>query len=533
MSEKFEIENKVKKVKKNYRAYNQGESMFIVFDERYISPNSLVAHVNKVVDNLDLSKFNIEIEKNEFEKGGRPGYNPLAKIKVIIMSYCNDIYSSRKMEERCNIDIEYVYLTGNAIIDHSTISRFIQNNKEALLEIASQVLYILDEKGFLSKDLTVVDSTKIKGNASKRFNGTLEDFKNKKEKLEEHVKTMVDKHIKSDDEESKKTIENKIEDTQAEIKKIDEFLKNVNKEESRKTYNLTDADTRKMKTADGAYINGYLAQVAVEEKNHFIVATEVFSESNDYNCGPEFIKSIPVIEEQLNKKNKTEVELNNIENENKSQQNEIDNNKESEEKKTIKILTDGGYGNIDLLVELEQNNIDAYIPVSKIISGAESSEKIEESKNKINAAHCELKEKNGGIILECPGKQQMSKHGENKEKNKEDRNIFVPDPKKCKQCGFNKRCYGTIKNRKTFKITKSICEHYQTIQRMREKLESEQGKEIYAKRKTIIEHVNGEIKELHHFRAFSYRGRKKVNVQWGLVCLAYNIRKWHKLEKAA
>ncbi len=312
-------------------------------------------------------KFNIEIEVEEFERGGRPGYNPLAKIKVIIMSYCNDIYSSRKVEERCN------------------------------------------------------------------------------------------------------------------------------------TYNLTDDDTRKMKTADGAYINGYLAQVAVEGENHFIVATEVFSESNDSNCGSAFIKSIPVIEEQINKKNKTEVELNNIENESKSQREEIDNNKDSEKKTSLKILTDGGYGEIDLLVELEQNNIDAYIPISKTISGSENGENKEEIKDKINAAHCELKEKNGEIILECPGK----------------------------------RCYGTIKNRKTFKITKSICEHYQTIQRMRDKLESEQGKKIYAKRKTIIEHVNGEIKELHHFRAFSYRGRKKVNVQWGLVCLAYNIRKWHKLEKAA
>lgn len=519
MPEKLEIEKKKRKVKKKYREYNQGEPMFIVFDERYISPNSLVAHINKVVDNLDLTKFNIEIEEEEFEKGGRPGYNPLAKIKVIIMSYCNDLYSSRKMEERCNTDIEYVYLTGNTVIDHSTISRFIKKYKDGLSEITNQILYILEQKGFLSQDLIVVDSTKIKGNASKKFNGTIEDFKKKKEKLEERVKTMVENHLKTDDEESKETIKNKIEDAETEIKKIKEFIKAINKDDERKTYNLTDGDTRKMKTADGAYINGYLAQVAVEGKNHFIVATEVFSESNDAVCGPEFIKSIPAIKKQIEQNQETEREINKSE--------------ESAAQKTQTILADGGYGKIDLAVELEEKKIDAYIPFAKTIIGAESGTNTEENIDKINASHCELKEEKGKIILECPGKQQMKINGENKEANRETRNIFVPDKEQCEKCNFYKKCYGSIKNKKTFKVTKSICEHYRTIQRMREKLESDAGKKIYGKRKSIIEHVNGEIKELHHFRAFSYRGINNVNIQWGLVCLAYNIRKWHKLEKAA
>lgn len=60
--------------------------------------------------------------------------------------------------------------------------------------------------------------------------------------------------------------------------------------------------------------------------------------------------------------------------------------------------------------------------------------------------------------------------------------------------------------------------------RMKEKLQSEEGRKRYSKRKSIVEPVNGWIKSVLGFRQFSLRGLQKVAGEWTLVCLALNLR---------
>ena len=60
--------------------------------------------------------------------------------------------------------------------------------------------------------------------------------------------------------------------------------------------------------------------------------------------------------------------------------------------------------------------------------------------------------------------------------------------------------------------------------RMKRKLESEEGRKRYARRKGIVEPVNGWIKSVLGFRQFSLRGLQKAAGEWMLVCLALNLR---------
>jgi transposase len=62
-------------------------------------------------------------------------------------------------------------------------------------------------------------------------------------------------------------------------------------------------------------------------------------------------------------------------------------------------------------------------------------------------------------------------------------------------------------------------------QRMKEKLKSAEGAEAYRRRKVIVEPVFGWIKNVLGFRQFSFRGLKKTNAEWHLVCLAMNLRR--------
>jgi transposase len=62
-------------------------------------------------------------------------------------------------------------------------------------------------------------------------------------------------------------------------------------------------------------------------------------------------------------------------------------------------------------------------------------------------------------------------------------------------------------------------------ERMRAKLDTESGRALYAKRKTIVEPVFGQIKEARGFRRFLLRGLAKVRGEWRLVCLTHNLLK--------
>ena len=65
--------------------------------------------------------------------------------------------------------------------------------------------------------------------------------------------------------------------------------------------------------------------------------------------------------------------------------------------------------------------------------------------------------------------------------------------------------------------------------RMAEKLESDEGRRRYARRKWMAEAV---AKEVMGFRRFSFRGLEKVQGEWTLVCLALNVKRLHTLQAA-
>jgi transposase len=67
------------------------------------------------------------------------------------------------------------------------------------------------------------------------------------------------------------------------------------------------------------------------------------------------------------------------------------------------------------------------------------------------------------------------------------------------------------------------------IVKMAYKLQTEIGKAIYGLRKSTVEPVIGIIKEVLGFRQFSLRGLGAAAGEWCLVCLAWNLKRLHKL----
>ena len=78
-------------------------------------------------------------------------------------------------------------------------------------------------------------------------------------------------------------------------------------------------------------------------------------------------------------------------------------------------------------------------------------------------------------------------------------------------------------------IAEGFCE---TVGLMARKLRKKEGEEIYAKRKTIVEPVFGQIKEGRGLRRFLLRGLEKVNGEWLLWGTTHNLNKlWRFLKQ--
>ena len=86
--------------------------------------------------------------------------------------------------------------------------------------------------------------------------------------------------------------------------------------------------------------------------------------------------------------------------------------------------------------------------------------------------------------------------------------------------GHRRHDYRPVKQEKPKKAVKDP-----RLLATKEKLASEEGKKIYARRKSTVEPVFGIIKAAMGFRQFLQRGKKKVGNEWTLVCVAYNMKR--------
>src|SRR5271165_506024 len=70
------------------------------------------------------------------------------------------------------------------------------------------------------------------------------------------------------------------------------------------------------------------------------------------------------------------------------------------------------------------------------------------------------------------------------------------------------------------------------LEQMKQKLKTQAGRDLYRRRKAIVEPVFGQIKEWRGFRRFLLRGLQKVRAEWKLICLTHNLLKLFRSGRA-
>lgn len=70
------------------------------------------------------------------------------------------------------------------------------------------------------------------------------------------------------------------------------------------------------------------------------------------------------------------------------------------------------------------------------------------------------------------------------------------------------------------------------VDRMKQRLRTAAGRQVYAKRKCTVEPTFGIIKSVLGLRQFLLRGLQAVRHEWTLVCIGWNVKRLHRLSIA-
>ena len=125
----------------------KGQTMLLPPDlGELIRADHPVRVVNEVLDRIDITEL-----LRQYRPGGTSSYHPRMLLKVLVYSYINNLYSSRRIDESVGQNIHYMWLAGMSRPDHNTINRFRGKRLQGCLRpIFTQVVLLLCEEGLLS-----------------------------------------------------------------------------------------------------------------------------------------------------------------------------------------------------------------------------------------------------------------------------------------------------------------------------------------------------------------------------------------------
>ena len=485
--------------------------------EELIATNHPVRVLSSVIDQI-----NIQPLLASYKGGGCSSYHPKMLLKVVVYGYMSNVYSSRKLEEACKSNVQFMWLAAMNTPDHNTINTFRSNKLQTpLKKIFTQVVELLASEGLLSIKEAYTDGTKIEANANKYSFVWGKSMATNKAKMAKQLEqiwedtqtiaaieskdtTTID--FTSIDQEKVKLVVAKI-DAAIQDKPIPKPLKqklnyikknyekNLDKYDAqaaimgdnRNSYSKTDPDATFMRMKDDHMQNGQLKagyNVQISTHNQFVTNYTTHQNATDTTT------YIPHLEDY----------------------------KKCYHTLPDTAIADAGYGSEENYEYLEQNDITAYVKYNQF--DREQNDNIQRKKP-FTADTLFYNEQQDFYV--CPIGQKMYNVGTHQRATSTGfiQNITTYQAQNCSHCPLNGMCHKSKGNRQ-IQINHHLNHHKH---KANENLQSQQGIAHRKKRCCDTEPVFGNIKYNHGFTRFMLRGTQKVTVEIGLLSLAQNIRK--------
>jgi transposase len=280
--------------------------------------------VRGVIERLDMSVF----EQSYSLEGGEL-YAPQLMLGVWLYAYALGITSARQVERRVVEDLAFRYLAAGERLDNWALSAFRRRHGRALNDAFTQVLEWAQSQGMVKLGRVAIDSTRIAANASKDCVDSEQALRDTRAHLRRQVRTWQ-KAADRDDQEPG-GLEVAIGELNQALDELPRRLERL-KKSGLKKLSRTDEDARFLRQR-GGFVLGYTGEIAVSD-DHLIVAQRVTQNVTD----------------------------------NGSLAPMVDQTEQRCGAPPGAALADSGFFSIDNIEQMEQRNIDAYVPDSNLAS---------------------------------------------------------------------------------------------------------------------------------------------------------------------
>ena len=504
-----------------YKSYNRNEgSLFPVYLSDMVPAEHPARVVDAVVEGLDLT----ELERT-YKGGGTSSYSPRAMLKVIIYAYLSNVYSGRQIAKMWQESIIYMWLGGTLIPDFRTINNFRSRRLVGTFEgLFTQVVELLVEEGLVTLDVQYIDGTKIESSANKYTFVWKRATETNKAKLEKNVKAVLEEvekildieqreaeneHPMTADEmqqrtdrilermkerkesltkQQKKAVEKIADEGVSKMREYEEKLEILGE---RNSYSKTDPEATFMRMKEDAMNNGqtkpgYNIQISTE--NQYITNYGAFWRPTDQGT---LIPYLEGFEERYGIQSST-------------------------------VVADSGYGSEMNYEWMDNHDIEAYVKYNMF--HAEDKRKMRNNPFLVRNMYYNAEDD----YYVCPRGQHLEHIGD--ELSKSDfgyvSTISKYRAQNCAGCPFRGLCHKAKGNR-VIEVNHKADEYRA---KAKERLTSEEGLYHRSMRPIEPEAVFGDIKYDHGFKRFRLKGMAKVSVEFGLVALAHNLRKYARVQ---
>ena len=129
----------------------------------WLPADHLAWFVIDVVAELEMAGFYRSLRAD-----GRGGasYDPEVMLGVLLYAYCVGERSSRRIEQRLCDDVAFRVVAANQAPDHATLARFRRRHQDAIAGVFSQVVALCISEGLVESGVVAIDGTKIEADVS-------------------------------------------------------------------------------------------------------------------------------------------------------------------------------------------------------------------------------------------------------------------------------------------------------------------------------------------------------------------------------
>jgi len=491
----------------------RGLMMLVLDFDKQLEPGSFEHALCHMVDQgLDLTGLRSRIRNAD---GGAPAYDPAVLLKIVLLAYSRGIISSRKMEAACRDNVIFMLVSGESRPDHSTLAAFVSTLGDEVAKLFAQVLVLCDRQSLIGRQMFAIDGVKLPSNASKARSGTRADFQRQLDKMEKQAQQMIQAHRQadaqphSDDQRQAR----KLERLQREAQQMRQWLKDNPKDrlgsQSKPILsNRTDNESAKMATDKGV-IQGYTGVATVDDKHQIVVDAQAFGTGSEHGL------LAPV----------------------------VDATKALRSAETV-ITADAGYHSKAGLEHLHEQGVQAFIADNLYRHRDPRYADQDHHKVKGNPLHDKSPHQAKRKLFEvsdfcldeqtntctCPAGKQLYGNGKDCTINGNAAVKFRGAKRDCGPCSLREQCLRRPDKTPTRQVAllrgKRPTDAPDVLAMMRQRIDSDQGKQMIAQRFATVEPVFGNVRHNKRLSRFTLRGKTKVDGQFKLYAMMHNIEKF-------